>query len=56
MTALIQIISKINDEAYFFKLKSAFEKEKKLYHPEQALLLNAHIIGRQQYFRANANQ
>lgn len=48
---LMEIVSKVEDEKTFLKLKAKFDKEKPLYHPEQALLLNAHIFGRYQYLR-----
>ena len=50
---LTEIISRVEDERSFIKLKSAFDKEKARYHPEQAMLLNAHIYGRYQYLRTD---
>lgn len=51
---LTEIISRVEDERSFIKLKSAFDKEKARYHPEQAILLNAHISGRYQYLRTDS--
>lgn len=48
---LMSFISKIEDEQTFFEAKSKFDKEKQLYHSEQAMLLNAHLFGRYQYLR-----
>ncbi|MES2655879.1 MAG: homocysteine S-methyltransferase family protein [Bacteroidota bacterium] len=48
---LMNLVSKIEDGQTFFKAKSKFDKEKQLYHSEQAMLLNAHLFGRYQYLR-----
>ena len=51
---LMKLVSDIEDEKAFNSVKLKFEKEKKLYHPEQALLLNAHLFGRYNYLKAGA--
>jgi 5-methyltetrahydrofolate--homocysteine methyltransferase len=48
---LMSIVSKIEDETVLNKVKARFDTERKLYHSEQAMLLNAHILGRHQYLR-----
>ena len=48
---LIHRISAVEDEKTWLKIKSKFDQEKQRYHPEQALLLNAHLFGRYQYLR-----
>lgn len=45
------LVSTIEDEQTFLTAKSKFDKEKQLYHNEQAMLLNAHLFGRYQYLR-----
>jgi len=45
------LVSSIEDEETFLTVKSKFDKEKHLYHSEQAMLLNAHLFGRYQYLR-----
>lgn len=45
------LVSLIEDEQTFLTAKSKFDKEKQLYHSEQAMLLNAHMFGRYQYLR-----
>ena len=45
------LVSTIEDERTFLTAKSKFDKEKQLYHSEQAMLLNAHLFGRYQYLR-----
>lgn len=45
------LVSSIEDEQTFLTAKSKFDKEKQLYHSEQAMLLNAHLFGRYQYLR-----
>lgn len=52
MQELLHILSEVEDEKTFLQLKSTFDQEKKLYHAEQAMLLNANIFGRYQYLRA----
>lgn len=47
----MNLVSKIEDEQTFQTTKSKFEKEKKFYHHEQAMLLNAHLYGRYQYLK-----
>ena len=49
---LMGIVSKIEDEPVLLKVKARFDRERKLYHTEQEMLLNAHILGRHQYLRA----
>lgn len=48
---LMNLVSTIEDEQTFLIAKSKFDKEKQLYHSEQAMLLNAHLFGRYQYLR-----
>ena len=48
---LMQRISAVEDEAAFYEVKTHFDREKALYHPEQARLLEAHLFGRFQYLR-----
>lgn len=48
---LMTLVSTIEDEQTFLTAKSKFDKEKQLYHSEQAMLLNAHLFGRYQYLR-----
>lgn len=48
---LMSLVSTIEDEQTFLTAKSKFDKEKQLYHSEQAMLLNAHLFGRYQYLR-----
>ncbi len=43
------LVSSIEDEQTFLTTKSKFDKEKQLYHSEQAMLLNAYLFGRYQY-------
>lgn len=45
------LVSSIEDEKTFLTAKSKFDREKQLYHSEQAMLLNAHLFGRYQYLR-----
>ena len=52
MQELLHILSEVEDEKTFLQLKSTFDQEKKLYHAERAMLLNANIFGRYQYLRA----
>jgi 5-methyltetrahydrofolate--homocysteine methyltransferase len=47
----MSLVSKIEDETVLNKVKARFDTERKLYHSEQAMLLNAHILGRHQYLR-----
>lgn len=51
LSELMTIVSKIEDETILNKVKVKFDTEKKLYHSEQAMLLNAHIFGRYQYLK-----
>lgn len=48
---LMALVSAIEDEQTFLTAKSKFDKEKNLYHREQAMLLDAHLFGRYQYLR-----
>ncbi|MBD0260950.1 MAG: homocysteine S-methyltransferase family protein, partial [Cytophagales bacterium] len=48
---LMQRISAVEDEAAFYEVKMHVDREKARYHPEQALLLEAHLFGRFQYLR-----
>lgn len=48
---LMGIVLQIEDEETFLKVKSKFDSQQKLYHPEQLLLLNARLFGRYQYLR-----
>jgi 5-methyltetrahydrofolate--homocysteine methyltransferase len=48
---LMTLVSSIEDEQTFLTAKSKFDKEKQLYHSEQAMLLNAHLFGKYQYLR-----
>ena len=48
---LMGIVSQIEDEKTFLTVKSKFDTQQKLYHPEQSMLLNAHIFGRYQYLK-----
>ena len=47
----MSLVSSIEDEQTFLTAKSKFDKEKQLYHNEQAMLVNAHLFGRYQYLR-----
>nr|WP_314030365.1 homocysteine S-methyltransferase family protein [Xanthocytophaga flavus] len=49
---LLQKVSEAEDEQSFLQVKETFEQNKKQYHPEQAMLINAHIFGRYQYLRS----
>lgn len=51
---LMNIISEIEDEKALQEIKSKFDKEKIVYHNEQTMLLNAHLLGRYHYLRANS--
>lgn len=51
MKQLMDIIAKVEDEETFLTLKRKFDAEMPFYHPEQAMLLNAHIFGRYQYLK-----
>lgn len=48
---LMALVSAIEDEQTFLTAKSKFDKERNLYHREQAMLLDAHLFGRYQYLR-----
>ena len=48
MSDLLSIISKVQDRALLNRVKLRFEQDKKFYHSEQVLLMNAHILGRYQ--------
>ena len=48
MSELLSIVSKVEDRALLNKVKLRFEQDKKYYHSEQVLLMNAHILGRYQ--------
>ena len=48
---LMTLVSTIEDEQTFLTAKSKFDKEKQLYHSEQAMLANAHLFGRYQYLK-----
>lgn len=54
LNELITLVSRIEDEQTFEILKQTFTEQKHLYHPEQALLINAHLWGRQQHLRSMA--
>lgn len=49
---LIRMISGVEDEIMFHELKSKITQAKRLYHPEQFLLLNAHLQGRYHYLKS----
>lgn len=49
---LMNLISHMEDERLFNLLKTKLSREKHLYHPEQLLLLNAHLFGRYQYLKS----
>ncbi|WP_310588386.1 homocysteine S-methyltransferase family protein [Dyadobacter sp. CY326] len=52
LSELMTIVSQVEDETTLGKVKVKFDAEKRLYHSEQAMLLNAHIFGRYNYLRA----
>ncbi len=49
LNELISLVSKIEDEETFELLRETFTDHRHHYHPEQTLLINAHLWGRQQY-------
>lgn len=51
LPGLLSMIASIEDEATLRAFKSRFDKERALYHSEQAMLAGAHLIGRFQYLR-----
>jgi 5-methyltetrahydrofolate--homocysteine methyltransferase len=48
---LMDLISQAEDEPTYNQIKTHFDQQKNLYHPEQALLINAHLFGRFQYLK-----
>ena len=48
---LMALVSAIEDEQSFLTAKSKFDREKRFYHSEQAMLINAHLFGKYQYLR-----
>lgn len=51
LTQLMQVVSSVEDEATFRRVKAKFEAQQMFYHPEQAALVNAQLFGRYQYLR-----
>ncbi|WP_205514275.1 homocysteine S-methyltransferase family protein [Longitalea arenae] len=49
MEQLLSIISSIEDRKLLDQVYIKFEREKNVYHSEQAMLVGAHIMGRYQY-------
>ena len=49
---MMDLISQVEDEPTYNQIKNYFDQQKKLYHPEQILLMNAHLFGRFQYLQA----
>jgi 5-methyltetrahydrofolate--homocysteine methyltransferase len=49
---MMDLISRAEDEPAFYRVKAHFDGEKNLYHPEQSLLIGAHLFGRFQYLQA----
>lgn len=49
---MMDLISRADDEPAYYRVKTHFDGEKSLYHPEQSLLIGAHLFGRFQYLQA----
>lgn len=48
---MVKVISRIEEEHAYYQVKTHFEQQKNLYHPEQSLLMQAHLFGRFQYLQ-----
>jgi len=48
---LLERIAGVEEEGTYLRLKRQFDQEKALYHPEQSMLIEAHLFGRFQYLR-----
>jgi 5-methyltetrahydrofolate--homocysteine methyltransferase len=51
MTQLIDMVSRVEDRPLLDQIKLKFSEERSYYHPEQARLVNAHVLARYQWLQ-----